>query len=93
MTTPDTGALNAPILSAPPSRWICVLLGVAMLIGGLLVLGDVMLFTVISALFIGWMAIIVGAFEVIYAFDPKAGAAFCFRCCSACCTSRSAWYW
>jgi uncharacterized membrane protein HdeD (DUF308 family) len=59
-----------------PSRWICVLLGIVMIVGGLLVLSDVTLFTVISALFIGWMAIAVGGFEIIHAFWTKGWGGF-----------------
>ena len=62
-------------ISAPP-RWVCVLLGIVMMIAGILVLGDVVLFTVISAIFIGWMAIVVGAFEVMHAFWTKGWGGF-----------------
>ena len=57
-------------LPAPP-LWVCILIGLAMIIGGVLVLGDIALFSVISALFIGWTAIVVGAFEIIHAFWTK----------------------
>ena len=54
MTTYDHSApMGATGLPQPP-RWACVLLGLFMVFTGLMVLGDVAFFTVISALFIGW---------------------------------------
>jgi uncharacterized membrane protein HdeD (DUF308 family) len=55
----------------PTPRWVAALLGIVMVVAGILVLGDVVLFTVISAKFIGWMAIIVGGFEIAHAFWTK----------------------
>ncbi|HZC96148.1 MAG TPA: HdeD family acid-resistance protein [Bradyrhizobium sp.] len=65
-------------LPAPPF-WVCVLLGVVMILAGLLVLGDVVLFTVISTIFIGWMAVFTGAFEVIHAFWTKGWGGFVWQ--------------
>jgi uncharacterized membrane protein HdeD (DUF308 family) len=62
-------------LPAPP-LWICILLGIVMIVAGLLVLGDVVLFTVISAIFIGWMAIVAGGFEIAHAFWTKGWGGF-----------------
>jgi uncharacterized membrane protein HdeD (DUF308 family) len=71
MTTYDQGsAMHTTPMSAPP-RWACVLLGIFMILTGLLVLGDIAFFTVISAIFIGWMAIAAGAFEIFHAFWTK----------------------
>jgi uncharacterized membrane protein HdeD (DUF308 family) len=42
-----------------------------MIIAGVLVLGDIAFFTVISTIFIGWTAIVVGAFEIVHAFWTK----------------------
>ena len=71
MTTYDHGApMGATGLPQPP-RWICVLLGLFMVFAGLMVLGDIAFFTVVSALFIGWMAIAAGAFEIFHAFWTK----------------------
>jgi uncharacterized membrane protein HdeD (DUF308 family) len=50
-----------------------------MIVAGILVLGDVVLFTVISTIFIGWTAIIVGAFEVIHAFWTKGWGGFLWQ--------------
>jgi len=65
-------------LTAPP-RWVCVLLGLVMIVAGALVLSDVALFTVVSAIFIGWMAIAVGAFEVVHAFWTKGWGGFAWQ--------------
>jgi uncharacterized membrane protein HdeD (DUF308 family) len=66
----ESAAMRLTEHPAPP-LWVCILIGLAMIIGGVLVLGDVALFTVISALFIGWTAIFIGAFEIIHGFWTK----------------------
>ena len=79
MTTYDgSSRLRADGLSAPPF-WICVLLGLVMIAAGFLVLGDVVLVTVISTMFIGWISIIAGAFEVIHAFWTKGWGGFVWQ--------------
>jgi uncharacterized membrane protein HdeD (DUF308 family) len=50
-----------------------------MILTGLLVLGDVAFFTVISTLFIGWMAIVTGAFEIVHAFWTKGWGGFAWQ--------------
>ena len=65
-------------LPSPP-LWICVLLGLVMIVAGLLVLGDVALFTVISTIFIGWVAIFTGVFEVVHAFWTKGWGGFIWQ--------------
>jgi uncharacterized membrane protein HdeD (DUF308 family) len=74
----SNSALASSGLRAPP-RWVCVLLGIVMIAGGILVLSDVTLFTVISAVFIGWMAVIVGVFEIIHAFWTKGWGGFAWQ--------------
>ncbi len=79
MTAYDHSApMGATGLPQPP-RWVCVLLGLFMILAGLLVLGDVAFFTVVSALFIGWMAIAIGAFEVFHAFWTKGWGGFVWQ--------------
>lgn len=79
MTTYDgSSRSHADNLSTPP-LWICVLLGIAMILAGFLVLGDVVLFTVISTLFIGMMSIAAGAFEIIHAFWTKGWGGFLWQ--------------
>lgn len=65
-------------LTTPP-LWVCVLLGIAMIIAGLLVLGDVAFFTVVSAIFIGWTAIFIGGFEIVHAFWTKGWGGFVWQ--------------
>ncbi|HMA69961.1 MAG TPA: HdeD family acid-resistance protein [Xanthobacteraceae bacterium] len=71
----NSSAMRLSGLPAPP-LWVCILLGVVMIIAGFLVLGDVVFFTVISAMFIGWMAIIAGAFEIFHVFWTKGWGGF-----------------
>jgi uncharacterized membrane protein HdeD (DUF308 family) len=79
MTTYDSSPrLHADNLSTPPF-WVCVLLGIVMIIAGFLVLGDVMLVTVISTIFIGMMSIAAGGFEVIHAFWTKGWGGFLWQ--------------
>lgn len=68
MTTYDAG--TSTDFYVPPT-WVRVLLGIVLILGGLFVLGDVALATFISTLFIGYTAIVVGAFEIIHAFWTK----------------------
>jgi uncharacterized membrane protein HdeD (DUF308 family) len=80
MTTYDSS--SSPVktgkLSAPPF-WVCVLLGVVLILAGILVLGDVVLVTVISTMFIGMTSIAAGAFEVIHAFWTKGWGGFVWQ--------------
>ena len=50
---------------APPPTWARVLLGIVLILAGIVVLGDVMVATLISAIVIGIVAIIAGAFEIV----------------------------
>ena len=54
---------------APKSWWLYLLLGIALIIGGTFVLGDVVFASVISAIFIAWALVIVGVFQVVHAFS------------------------
>src|SRR5262245_32569874 len=65
-------------LPSPPF-WVCILLGLVMIAAGILVLGDIMLFTLISTIFIGWVSIFTGAFEVIHAFWTKGWGGFIWQ--------------
>jgi uncharacterized membrane protein HdeD (DUF308 family) len=79
MTTNLNAASPMPSGLRAPSRWVCILLGVVMIAAGFLVLGDIVLFTVISTIFIGWMAIAVGIFEIIHAFWTKGWGGFAWQ--------------
>jgi uncharacterized membrane protein HdeD (DUF308 family) len=79
MTTFDSSShLHADNLSTPPF-WVCIMLGIVMILAGFLVLGDVVLVTVISTIFIGMMSIAAGAFEVIHAFWTKGWGGFLWQ--------------
>ena len=65
-------------LTAPPT-WVRVLLGIVMVVAGLLVLGDIAVATLISTIFIGLMAIVAGAFEIIHAFWTKGWGGFLWQ--------------
>jgi uncharacterized membrane protein HdeD (DUF308 family) len=79
MTTYDSSSgLHSDNLSTPPF-WVCVLLGIVMILAGILVLGDVVLVTVISTVFIGAASIATGAFEVIHAFWTKGWGGFVWQ--------------
>ena len=79
MTTYDNrspmGVTNLP---APPF-WVCLLLGIVLIVAGFMVLGDVVLATVISTIFIGWMAIVAGGFEIVHAFWTKGWGGFAWQ--------------
>ena len=62
-----------------PSFWVCVLLRLVMILAGFLVLGDVMLVTVISTMFIGWVSIFTGAFEIVHAFWTRGWGGFLWQ--------------
>jgi uncharacterized membrane protein HdeD (DUF308 family) len=76
MTTYDN---SSGLRSVTPPFWVCVLLGIVMILAGLAVLGDVVLVTVISTMFIGWASIATGAFEVIHAFWTKGWGGFVWQ--------------
>ena len=77
-TIDNSSAAGVTNLSAPPF-WVCVLLGLVMILAGFLVLGDVMLVTVISTIFIGWVSIFAGAFEIVHAFWTRGWGGFLWQ--------------
>jgi len=78
MTTYETATTRAAGAANPP-RWVRILLGIVLILAGLFVLGDVTLATIISTKFIGFMAIIAGAFEIIHAFWTKGWGGFVWQ--------------
>lgn len=64
---------------APPPIWMRVLLGVVLILAGIIVLGDVVAATIISAIFIGVMAIIAGGFEIVHALWTKGWGGFLWQ--------------
>jgi uncharacterized membrane protein HdeD (DUF308 family) len=69
----------APTFSGEPSTrswWLFALLGIALLIAGAFVLGDVAFASVISAIFIAWAIVIVGVLQIIHAFSARGWKGF-----------------
>lgn len=69
------------VLSTQPSNvnlpsWVCGLLGVVFIIAGLVVLGDVLAATIVSAVFIGICVIVAGVFEIAHAIWTKGWGGF-----------------
>src|SRR5256885_5053485 len=77
-TYDNSSRTNVGNLRAPPF-WICVLLGLVMILAGFLVLGDIMLVTLVSTIFIGWVSIFAGAFEVVHAFWTRGWGGFLWQ--------------
>ena len=82
MTTPTLDG-EAPA----HSWWLYLLLGIVLSIAGIFVLGDAVLASVVSAIFIGWAILIAG---ILRSFTPLAqenGRASCSICSLAFSTS------
>jgi uncharacterized membrane protein HdeD (DUF308 family) len=62
--------------SLSQSFWVCLLLGTILIVGGLIVLGDVGLASFISTILIGLVSIAAGLAEIIFAFWTKGRAGF-----------------
>jgi uncharacterized membrane protein HdeD (DUF308 family) len=62
-----------------PSPWVRALLGVVMIVAGVLVLGDVVVATLLSAIVIGALAIVAGGFEIVHAFWTKGWGGFVWQ--------------
>ena len=78
MTTHQSVTSSTTATSTPPA-WVRVLLGVVLILAGVFILGDVALATIISAMFIGYTAIVAGAFEIIHAFWTKGWGGFIWQ--------------
>jgi uncharacterized membrane protein HdeD (DUF308 family) len=72
-------ARPAGVALAPPPTWVRVLLGAVLIFAGIVVLGDVMTASIISAIIIGITAIIAGAFEIVHAFWTKGWGGFLWQ--------------
>ena len=78
--------------TVPKSWWLYLLLGIVFVIGGFIVLGDVTLASVISAIVIAWALLIVGVIQVVHAFRRRDGKDFSSTSWSAPSTLRPATY-
>jgi uncharacterized membrane protein HdeD (DUF308 family) len=67
----------APVAGTP--TWLRILLGIVLIIAGVVVLGNVVWFSVVGAMIIGIAAIVGGAFEVIHAFWTKGWGGFIWQ--------------
>jgi uncharacterized membrane protein HdeD (DUF308 family) len=72
----STSGIETP---TAPSLWVCALLGIVMIAGGTLALGDVAFATIISAKLVGLTAAAVGAFEIIHALWTKGWGGFLWQ--------------
>jgi len=70
---------NSSSVGATAPFWVCVLLGLVMIVAGFFALGNVVLVTVISTIFIGWISIAAGAFEIVHAFWTKGWGGFIWQ--------------
>ncbi|MBL8581055.1 MAG: HdeD family acid-resistance protein [Rhizobiaceae bacterium] len=59
--------------------WLAILLGLVFIAVGVIVLGDVVFATIISAFVIGVCAIVGGAFEIVHAFWTKGWGGFIWQ--------------
>jgi len=73
-----TSAPAGPVLASPPT-WVRVLLGIVFIVAGIVILGDVAVASILSALFIGIAAIVAGAFEIVHAFWTKGWGGFLWQ--------------
>ena len=71
MTADDRNSHLRTVNSPAPPFWVCLVLGIFMVLAGIMVLSDIIFFTIISALFIGLMSVAAGAFEIFHAFWIK----------------------
>ncbi len=71
MAVPESGGE-----ASAKSWWLYLLLGIVLLIAGVFVLGDVVLASVVSAIFIGWAIAIAGVLEIIHAFSARGWKGF-----------------
>ena len=53
------------------SWWLYLLLGIVLLVTGFFVLGNVVLASAVSAIFIGWAIVIAGILEIVHAFSAR----------------------
>ncbi len=68
MTANDIGSARAGRGLASPPTWVRVLLGIVLVGAGAVVLADLALVAIVSTMFIGSVAVAVGAFEILHAF-------------------------
>ena len=65
--------------SAETPAWLRILLGIVLIIAGVVVLGNVVWFSLVGAMIIGIAAIVGGVFEIIHAFWTKGWGGFIWQ--------------
>lgn len=68
MTGDRTGSFSLAGGMTGRPAWLCVLLGAVLIMAGVAVLADLALVAAVSAVFVGWIAVAVGTFEIVHAF-------------------------
>jgi uncharacterized membrane protein HdeD (DUF308 family) len=71
MAVPESGGE-----ASAKSWWLYLLLGIVLLIAGVIVLGDLVVASVVSAIFIGWVILIAGVLEIVHAFSARGWKGF-----------------
>jgi uncharacterized membrane protein HdeD (DUF308 family) len=71
MAVPESGGE-----ASAKSWWLYLLLGVVLLIAGIFVLGDLVVASAVSAIFIGWVILIAGVLEIVHAFSARGWKGF-----------------
>ena len=70
-------AVPLPIIECPAGKWwFCALLGVVLLAAGVFVFFNVVLASVISAVFFGAAMSVAGAFQIVHAFSSRGWGGF-----------------
>jgi uncharacterized membrane protein HdeD (DUF308 family) len=59
--------------------WVRILLGLVLVLAGVFVLGDVVLATLLSTVFVGAVAVVAGGFEIVHAFWTKGWGGFLWQ--------------
>lgn len=72
-------SVNSMTVVREVPAWLCILLGLVFIAVGVIVLGDVVFATIVSAFVIGVAAIVGGAFEIVHAFWTKGWGGFIWQ--------------
>lgn len=79
MTSYDSKPAMPLVGSADPPPWARAVLGIALILAGIVVLGDVAMATILSAKFIAVVAMAGGAVEIVHAFWTKGWGGFAWQ--------------
>jgi uncharacterized membrane protein HdeD (DUF308 family) len=71
MTSHPAGSTSVAEGVTTPPTWVRVLLGIVLVAAGVIVLADLALVAAVSSIFIGSVAVAVGAFEILHAYWTK----------------------